>query len=66
MQLVGPTSSEVSKACLFVAALPFSRYSYAEPTLDMKQDAWLRCHVHAFAFFGGCTPIIVPDTCSRA
>ena len=27
----------------------------------MKQDAWLRCHVHAFAFFGGCTPIIVPD-----
>lgn len=61
MQLVGPTSSEVSKACLFVAALPFSRYSYAEPTLDMKQDAWLRCHVHAFAFFGGCTPIIVPD-----
>jgi len=62
MQLVDPMSGEVSKACLFVVALPFGRYSYVEPTLDMKQDAWLRCHVHAFAFFGGCTPIIVPDS----
>lgn len=61
MQLVDPMSGEVSKVYLFVAALPFSRYSHVEPTLDMKQDAWLRCHVHAFAFFGGCTPIIVPD-----
>ena len=61
MQLADPMSGEVSKVYLFVAALPFSRYSYVEPTLDMKQDTWLRCHVHAFAFFGGCTPIIVPD-----
>lgn len=61
MQLVDPMSGEVSKACLFVAALPFSRYSYVEPTLDMKRDTWLRCHVHAVAFFGGCTPIIVFD-----
>lgn len=61
MQLVDPMSGEVSKVYLFVAALPFSRYSYVEPTLDTKQDTWLRCHVHAFAFFGGCMPIIVPD-----
>ena len=61
MQLVGPMSGEAPKVYLFVAALPFSRYSHVEPTLDMKQDTWLRCHVHAFAFFGGCTPISVPD-----
>ena len=61
MQLVDPMSGEVSKACPFVAALPFSRRSYVEPTLDMRQDTWLRRHVHAFAFLGGCTPIIVPD-----
>ena len=61
MQLADPMSGEVPEAYLFVAALPFSRYSYAEPTLGMKQDAWLRCHVHAFAFFGGSTPFIVPD-----
>lgn len=61
MRLVGPMPGEVSEVWLFVAALPFGRHSCVEPTLDMRQDAWLRCHVHALAFFRGCTPIIVPD-----
>lgn len=61
MRLVDPATGEVSKACLFVACLPFSRMSYVEPTLDMKQDTWPRCHVHAFAYFGGPVPCIVPD-----
>ena len=61
MLLVDPATSEVRKVCLFVACLPFSRYSYVEPTLDMKQDTWLLCHVHAFSFLGGATPCIVPD-----
>lgn len=41
--------------------MPFSRISYVEPTLDMKRDTWLRCHVHAFSYFGGSTPCVVPD-----
>ena len=61
MRLVDPATGEVSKVYLFVACLPFSRMSYVEPTLDMKQDTWLRCHVHAFAHLGGSTPCIVPD-----
>lgn len=61
MQLVNPVTGEVMKVYLFVACLPFSRYVYVEPTLDMTQDTWLRCHVHAFQFFGGSVPCIVPD-----
>lgn len=61
MSLVDPATGVVSKVYLFVACLPFSRYSYVEPALDMKQDTWLRCHVHAFEFLGGATPCIVPD-----
>ena len=38
---------------LFVGTLPYSRYSYVEATLDMKQDTWLRCHVNMYAFFKG-------------
>lgn len=60
MALVDPATGEVSKVFLFVACLPFSRLSYVEPTLDMRQDTWLRCHVHAFAYIGGSTPRIVP------
>lgn len=66
MAVVDPATGEVSKAYLFVACLPFSRMSYVEPTLDMKQDTWLRCHVHAFSYFGGSTPCIVPDNAKVA
>lgn len=61
MRLVDPATGEVRRVYLFVACLPFSRYSYVEPTLDMKQDTWLLCHVQAFSFLGGATPCIVPD-----
>lgn len=61
MTLVDPATGEVVTVYLFVACLPFSRYSYVEPTLDMKQDTWLLCHIHAFEFFGGSTACIVPD-----
>lgn len=27
----------------------------------MKEDTWLRCHAHAFPYFGGSAPCIVPD-----
>jgi len=59
--LVNPETGEVSKVYLFVATLPFSRYSYVEPTFDMRQDTWLVCHVNMFEFFGGSVPRIVCD-----
>ena len=43
MQLTDPVSG-VTRVYLFVATLPFSRYSFVEPTLDMKQDTWLRAN----------------------
>jgi len=64
----GPTMSyedtstgEVIKAYLFVATLPYSQYSYVEPCLDMKQDTWLRCHIHMYEFFDGITIRTVCD-----
>ena len=61
INLVDPTTGEVSKVYLFVGCLPFSRMVYVEPRLDMKQESWLRCHVHMFSYFGGVTPCLVPD-----
>lgn len=56
----GPTMSycdqytgEVITVYLFVATLPYSQYSYVEPTLDMKMDSWIRCHIHMYEYFGG-------------
>ena len=61
MQLVDPVTGVVSRVYLFVAALPFSRFAFVEPTLDMKQGTWLRAHVAMFDWFGGSVPRIVPD-----
>lgn len=46
---------------LFIAVLPFSGYAYTEAFLDMKQEAWINAHVHAYQYFGGVTRLLVPD-----
>lgn len=61
MQLLDPTTGEISKVYLFVACLPFSRYAFVEASLDMAQGSWLRAHAAMFAFFGGSVPRLVPD-----
>ncbi len=53
MKYVDPLTGEIIKVYLFVATLPYSQYSYVEPCLDMKQNTWLRCHIHMYQFFGG-------------
>lgn len=61
MQLTNPTTGEPLRVYLFVACLPFSRYAFVEPKLDMRQDSWLECHLAMYDWFGGTTPRLVPD-----
>jgi len=61
MQLTDPVTGETSRVYLFVACLPFSRYAFVEPTVDMRQDTWLLANVAMFEWFGGTAPRIVPD-----
>lgn len=61
MHLTDPVTGQTTRVYLFVGCLPFSRYGFVEPTLDMRQDTWLTCHVAMFDWFGGTTPRIVPD-----
>jgi transposase len=61
MQLTDPVTGAARTVYLFVGCLPFSRYGFVEPTLDMRQDTWLRTHVAMFEFFAGSAPRIVPD-----
>ncbi len=54
-------TGEKIKAYVFVATLPCSQLSYAEASLSMDLQSWIRLHNHAYAYFGGTTQIIVPD-----
>lgn len=61
MRLADPVTGEITKAYLFVAVLPYSQYTYVEATSDMRQNAWLLCHVHAYDFFEGVAIRLVCD-----
>ena len=54
-------TGELVTVYLFVACLPYSQYVYAEGTLDMKMDSWIKCNVHMFEFIGGITRKVVCD-----
>ena len=60
-QLVDSDTGEVLDAYVFVAALPYSGYAYAEAFLSRDQEAWTAAHVKAFEYFGGVARILVPD-----
>lgn len=61
MNLLDTTTGELIPVYLFVGTLPYSQYTYVEPTLDMKSDTWLNCHVNMFEFFDGTTIRLVCD-----
>ncbi len=65
-EVVDPDSSELLRVYIFVASLPYSGYLYAEGFYSMDSEAWVNAHIHTFNFFGGVTPIIVPDNCKTA
>jgi transposase len=56
-----PITGVAEKAVLFVAVLGASNLTYVEPVLHQDLVTWVGCHVRAFEYFGGTTPIWVPD-----
>lgn len=63
MQVRDPDTAELHKVYVFVACLPYSNYLFAEGFYSMDEESWITAHVHAFSFFGGTTPLLVPDNC---
>lgn len=61
MHYIDAMTGDKVKVHLFVGILPYSNYSYAEPTLDMKQNTWLQCHINMYNFFKGVPSITVCD-----
>lgn len=59
--ITDPDSGEDIEAFVFVAALPYSGYAYAEAFPSMDQEAWTQAHVNAYGYFGGVTLMLVPD-----
>ena len=61
-----PRSGTRRKAWAFVMTLSFSRHCYVEFVFDQEVGTWLRCHRHAFEWFGGIPKRVVIDNLKAA
>jgi transposase len=65
-KLFDPERRCMRRAWVFVMVLGFSRHMFAEIAFDQSSETWLRLHVRAFEFFGGCVDTLVPDNLKAA
>jgi transposase len=65
-RLVDPTDGHERRAWVFVMTLAYSRHLYAELVFDQSVATWLRCHRHAFEWFGGVPTRLVIDNAKCA
>ena len=61
IDILDPVTGMTSKAYLFIAVLSCSLYVYAEVCSDMREENFINCHIHAYAYFGGVTRLLIPD-----
>ena len=61
LPIINEHTGEVNQAHLFVCSLGASSYTYAKLFFSEDSEAWCMGHASAFAYFGGCPNIIVPD-----
>jgi transposase len=60
------TQAVVMEAQIFVSVLGASNYVYAEALPSQQLVPWVNAHDHAFAFYGGCPEVLVPDNLPSA
>lgn len=54
------------KLYVFVMTLGWSRATYIEFTVSANAATWLRCHMHAFEYFGGVPKVVLHDNLKTA
>ena len=59
--VIDPATGEIRQACIFVAVLGASNYTYCEATWSQSLPDWIGSHVRALEFFGGVPALLVPD-----
>jgi len=55
------TPARSTKRAIFVAALGFSSYTFAEATWSQELPCWIGSHIRAFEYYRGLPMLVVPD-----
>ena len=56
-----PETERMRRAHAFVMTLSYSRHHYVEFVFDQGQVTWVKCHIHAFEYFGGVVGRVILD-----
>ena len=64
--ITDPDTGEIIDAWIFVGVLTYSQYAYVEAFANERTNNWITAHNHMFQFFGGVTPMLVPNNCTTA
>lgn len=59
-------TGEITDAWGFVGVLTYSQYAFVKAYMDKKTNNWIKAHIQMFEFFGGVTPMLVSDNCSKS
>lgn len=60
-EVTDPTTGEIEKVDIFVAALGASGYTFAEARRDQRKHSVINAHIHSFDYFDGVPEMIIPD-----
>jgi len=66
IEIYNPSTGEIIEANLFVAALSYSSYFYAEFTLTQRQEDFLSSCRNTFEHLGSAPQFIISDNCKTA
>jgi transposase len=66
MEVIDPSTGEVSECPIFVAALGASSFTYAEACEGQDKASWIDANIHAYEFIAGVPTITVPDNLKAA
>ena len=64
--IIDPDTGEITDAWIFVGVMTYSQYAFVEAFINERTKNWITAHIHMYEYFGGVTPILVPDNCSTA
>ncbi len=66
LEIINPATGEITKVELFVGALTYSSYFYAEFTYTQKLEDFIGSHIRMFDYLEGVPEFVVPDNCLTA
>ncbi len=64
--IIDPDTGEQTEVWLFVGVLTYSQYAFVKAFVNERTSNWISAHVQMFEFFGGVTPMLVPDNTATA